>query len=116
MKTRQVLRFEHRGSGEGMFSSGAAYNIGYIGDRHREFNTPYRDGLDLERDGKEWFCGYKTIEQMQEWVKKEEAQKLIARYHDALLLEVSEWQEGSHQIIFTRESIQSRKVINELFD
>lgn len=83
--------------------------------RHSNFNTPDADGLDVRAFGKEWFCAYKSLEQFKLWVRTSEIKTLIARGFDILLLDVEEFQVGNDQVVFTKQSITSTKVINELF-
>lgn len=83
--------------------------------RHGEFSTPYIDGLNLNQHGKEWFCAYKTVEQIQKWIEPHEFKSIIDNGFNIYLLTVEEFQEGNDQIIYTKESIISKKEINSLF-
>lgn len=119
MKIIKILRVENQNDGCGIFRScyKEAWQVhNRISERHREFPTPYEDeDLDLDQDDKEWFCAYKTIEQFQEWVESDEIEALIESGFDVLLLEVSEYQIGGHQVLFTKESIVKETIINDLF-
>lgn len=84
--------------------------------RHYDFPTPSRYGLDMYLDGKEWFCGYKSIDELQSWVYSDEIKFFISKGFKVLLLEVTEFQLGEYQIIFTKESITSSKDITSLFN
>ena len=114
-----VVRVQNRETGIGMFytTNLLMYTSGLtqVCYRHRDFNTPDEDGLDVRLDGKEWFCSYKSIEQFQQWVMLDEVRILIDKGFDVLLLDVKEFQVGEHQVIFTKQSIVSTKIINELF-
>jgi hypothetical protein len=83
--------------------------------RHYDFNEPSGDGLNLDRDSKDWFCAYKTIEQIQEWVKPEEFKILFDNDYKIYVLSVSEYQIGESQIIYTKDSILNKRDISTLF-
>jgi len=88
-----------------------------LGERHQNgnFPVPSRDNLDINKEDKEWFCAYKSIDQLQQWVKKDEFQILFENNYKVLLLDVTEYQEGEYQIVFTKESIIQTKDISNLF-
>lgn len=90
-------------------------NLERIGKRHSIFNTPYGDGLYMKRGGMEWFCAYKSLDQMREWILEGELKELIEGGYRILLLELDYHQEGEHQIIFTKEGIVSSKDITDIF-
>jgi hypothetical protein len=114
-----VVRVENNSSGYGiwkhsrflMFTEG----LEEINSRHSEFPIPSMDGLNLSKNKFEWFCAYKSIEQFQEWIKSDEIKIIIGLGFDVLLIEVEDYQVGDYQVIFTKESIISTKIINELF-
>ena len=83
-----------------------------ISNRHINFNSPEEDRLDIRKDNKLWYCAYKSIEQLQEWIKPKELKDLIANGYVIKLLDVDEYQYGRDQIIYTKQSIkQSTKVL-----
>lgn len=84
-------------------------------DRHKSFNRPNDDGLDLRLDDKIWYCGYKNVEQLQLWITSEELKSIIEYGFRILLLDVNEYQEGRDQIIYTKKNIINSKDISELF-
>ena len=84
--------------------------------RHLNFNCPLQDRLDIRKYGKEWFCAYKSIEQLQKWITPEELKLIISEGYTILMLDVYEYQEGRDQIIYTKESITSYKDITSLFE
>lgn len=122
----QAIRIEHA-DGIGMFVSNGctrpyslaiqreinqtAKNLWY---RHEKFNTPWEDNLrpDLFET---WFCAYKTIAQMQRWIKPEEFKFLVGLNYKVYLLEVEEYQIGVDQVIYSKESILNKKDITSLF-
>lgn len=124
MKT--VIRIEYPLDGIGMFMTylpnGFKRKIKPLDEfcisafrRHYEFNSPIQDGLDRKKDFKEWFCSYKSIEQLQQWLKPDELKKIIKKGYVVLMLDITEYQEGMDQIIYTKESIKSFKDITQLF-
>jgi hypothetical protein len=123
----QVVRLQHKTSGVGIFRCGL-FNEEYINMtdeekcmyddfnlRHRNFPTPSTEGLSMYRNDRKWFCAYKTVEQLQQWLMPNEIRFLISKDFDVLLLTVNEYQVGEHQVVFTRESVQESTVINSLF-
>ena len=122
MKT--IIRIE-RPDGIGMFRNEVAVlNIIELIDlakRHGngKFPIPYYDKnlniISCYKDDKEWFCAYKSIEQLQQWVKPNEFKYLFNYSYKVLLLDVTEYQEGEYQILYTKESILNRKDISNLF-
>lgn len=116
---KQVIRIQHPDNGVGIFmndiKSLRSMNLLELLQRHQMFNDPYMDGLNLHKDGKKYFCAYKTLEQLQEWIMTEEIGVLKKHGFRFLLLEVSDFQEGDFQIIFTKESITNMKDITDIF-
>ena len=124
MKT--IVRIEFPEDGFGMFKTflgnGLKRNIRPLDEfcktvhrRHGDFNDPFRDGLDLNRGIRTWFCSYKSIEQLQQWIQTEELKTIIKEGYRIYVLDVNEYQEGRDQIIYTKESINSSKDITSLF-
>lgn len=128
MKT--IIRIEHS-DGWGMFRSkdNDRWTVGdYSGvkcldelwDRHSSWNEggmplPDNDGIKMHKEYKEWFCAFKSMEEFKQWVKPEEIKELIKRDFKVLLLDVTDFQEGEKQIVYTKESILSAKDISQLF-
>lgn len=116
-----IVRIEHPKDGIGIFQRDDEFrltniDLQNIGRRHNDkFKTPWDDGLDLERNGREWFCGYKSIEQIQSWIKKSEFRKLISHGYKILLIKANECQVGDDQLIFTKESVVTTEDITSLF-
>lgn len=82
--------------------------------RHGDFRCPWADHIQNFTVGKH-FCGYKSIDQLQQWVKKDEFEVLFANGYNIYLLEVSEAIEGLDQIVFKKEHIISKTNISNLF-
>lgn len=117
-----VIRFEYL-DGKGIFyrnekDGRRLMDIGLqsIGDRHNNnFNCPYADNLDLYLERKEWFCAYKSIPQVKNWITSEEILKLTLHGCKIFMLDVINYQVGDDQVIFTKDSIISSKDITKLF-
>jgi len=121
MKT--IVRVEAR-DGNGLFTSmkdgkfreyKPYAEIPALATRHNTFNNPEEDGLDIHKGDKEWFCAYKNIEQLQDWVLRSELRVFAENGCRVLMLDVLEYQVGDDQIIYTKESIISSKDVTELF-
>lgn len=126
---KTIIRIEHKSDGFGIFRSklkdgnpsrvevgGGEDDILFeLWERHNDFYTPFEDGLDIELGFKEWFCAFKSIEQIQQWILPDEFKVLLENDFNILLLTVTEYQEGEHQVIFTKESIVSTQDISTLF-
>ena len=52
---------------------------------------------------------------MQQWVSNRQIKVLIEEGFNVYLLEVDSWQVGKQQALYLKRSIQSKKIINELF-
>lgn len=133
----QVLRIEHYDK-KGLFRSETfpGSNISKVEDsminlpplttlssRHlHAFPVPPEDHdqrtgkrLNLCKEGREWFCAYKSVDQVKEWIKPEEMEAVIELGFKIFLLEVEEYQIGSYQVIYTKEGVRYKKDITELF-
>ncbi len=87
----------------------------YAGAKHMNFKEPYDDGLNLNKYNKNWFCGYKNITEFNQWLTKDDILSIINCGYNIFLIDVEEYQIGSEQIIYTKESIISKININNLF-
>lgn len=124
MKT--IIRIEHK-SGHGIFR--AVNRLGnYIIDtkkneskfkllcrRHWNFPTPSRDSKINRFINPEEFCAFKSIEQVQQWITKDEIIALTKLDFKVLMLDVSECIEGEYQIIYEKKNILQSKDITNLF-
>jgi hypothetical protein len=121
MKTITVVRIEST-CGNGIFRCEDRLvtklsNYGDFSDRHWCFPAPDDDtpSLDVRAGGTKWFCSFKSIEQFNKWIRPSEVKEFIGFGCSVFAIEVSEWQEGAHQIIFTKEGIIDKKNITDLF-
>lgn len=96
MKTIQIVRLERRGHGifrpknQSIYKSKIAQRT-YQRHNGGGFPMPWDEHLDMDKDDKEWFCAYKTVEQLQNWVWKEELDFFISKGFKVLLLSVSNY-------------------------
>ena len=125
----QLIRIEHSQSGTGIFRDSnnipvpsnysEDYEIVYpcLSRHNTHFPTPWEEGLSISKDNKNWFCAYKNVNQIQDWIKTNEMEVFIKYGFNILLLEVddSNLQIGKYQILFTKDAIISATIINTLF-
>ncbi len=87
-----------------------------VHNRHTRFPTPILDNkMDVNKDNKEYFCAYKNLRQLKQWIKPYELKIIIEEGYNVFRLIVTDYQVGEHQIIYTKESILKSKNINSLF-
>lgn len=131
MKPITVIRIEYN-DGYGIFfkklwdKNGVPYahrpyyvekDLPELWKRHLElFNWPDEDNLDVKRDNKEYFCAFKSIEDFDYWITKDELAHLIHLGFKVLSLTVTDYQIGEHQVVYTKESIIKSKDITHLFN
>lgn len=115
-----VVRLERRGNGIFRPSNRSIYNSAiakrtYARHNGGSFPLPEAENLNMFKGYRDWFCAYKTIEQLQAWIHKDEIDFFISKGFKVLMLDVEEYQEGEMQVIFTKESIISSKDVTSLF-
>jgi hypothetical protein len=69
----------------------------------------------MRKKRKNWFCAFKSVNQMKKWFEDHELSILAKHNYKIMILKVKEFQEGNHQIAFTKESIKRRKDITHKF-
>jgi len=79
------------------------------------FPTPSQENLDLQAQGIRWYCAFKTLSQVDELILPEEMEELILAGYTVYLMTVEYYQEGKHQVIYTKDSVIFKKDINSLF-
>lgn len=129
LETKKIIRVEHE-DGWGMFiAKTSRFALAWtdhkklkpLWERHNTenpnggFPIPQTEGLKISKNGKEWFCSFKNIEQFKQWVKDEEVKELLKLGFKVIQLEVNEWQEGEQQILYTKESIINVEDISHQF-
>lgn len=131
----QVIRIEHKVSKWGIFTHRfrdiqfARLRMPELFERHcYQFPEPQNEAnerflkkgmnpkhLNLYKDNKTYYCAYKSVKQIQEWVMPEEFAIMVKGGFNIWLLEVTDFQEGNYQVLYTKESIVSKQIINDLF-
>jgi hypothetical protein len=123
MKPIQIIRVEHE-DGYGMFRKNSdRYRVvdlcesvmGELCERHREFPTPNQDNLIEYKDGYEWFCAFRSMEEFNSWVTREQVSVLIEYDFRVFILEVTEYQIGDYQVLYRKDSIISKTDITNLY-
>lgn len=120
----KVIRVENK-KGFGMFNCcRSAYDIDGLQDlckRHFDkcsplpFPRPEEDNLPEYQPGSDWLCAFKSLEQFNSLITREEAKILIKNGFKILILDVENYREGGNQFLFKRNSIKTKTCINKLF-
>ena len=88
----------------------------YYEDRRKFFPVPHKDReLNISFKGKEWFCAFKNLRQVKRIFTKEDLNILVNNGIKIYFLEISEYQEGRRQILYTKESIINKIDISNKF-
>lgn len=123
----KVVRIEHPETGYGLFRH-ASYispeldkkfdeEFNELLERHTCFPNPFVENLNMYKGLKKWFCAFHSIEQLQEWITGKELKRLINKWgFKIMFLEVSKFQIGTFQTIYTKGSIIESTDITELFN
>ena len=120
---KSLIRIEHS-NGIGLFNHdrGVYLNDDFhaLIERYHDFPQPYLDlnpdtdeHIDMDLNGKEWFCAFKSIVFMTKWITDNEILRLLDRGFKIYYLEVEEYQVASHQTAYTKESIRVQIDITE---
>lgn len=116
-----IIRVEHPDDGLGIWNHYGDdiftrdmddAGLGNLSDRHFNFNDPSEDGIGIKSNE---FCAYKSIDQIQQWIRGDEFAILAAEGFQVLLLEVSHCRIGRDQAVYRKEDIISSKDITSLF-
>jgi hypothetical protein len=122
MKT--IVRVEHY-VGDGLWkakdNNGSIYmSFSFVDDlveKHYNFPTPNQDlllSISL-RKNPQYYCAFKSIEQLQQWIDKEWWKEIFELGFKVLLIDVSECLEGEYQILYQKQHILQSKDISNLF-
>lgn len=124
----KVLRLEHN-DGSGIFTSyingeHREYNPWSVAchedvsSRHQQFKDPYKEEFSSDIyvfiEGLH-FCAYKSIEQFQDWIHKDEFAQYYAHGIKAYILELSDCFIGIDQVLFKKSDVISKTDVSELF-
>lgn len=121
----QIVRIEHKIDGKGIFRSQTKSCRNRferikchteLYERHRyNFPPPYRDKGIMRSPFYDEFCAFKSIDELQSWVTKEELQRLIKVGFKVLVHDVSDCVIGEYQVLFMKEDIRDTTDVTELF-
>lgn len=124
----KLIRIEHEESGDGFFTARDEMYNSYLNRhplmitaarRHNSFPTPEEEGISYVFNSFEyigtWKHGYKTIDQMKQWIYDSELKEII-KWFKIYLIEVDEYVLGDYQILYNESSILSKEDISSLFE
>lgn len=86
-----------------------------IVERHSNFKSISQD-FPKNCEYTDYYCAYKSLDQLAEWVLRRELEVLIKNGFTVYLYELSECEVGEDQIFFKLENVISKKDINSLFE
>ncbi len=122
---KQIVRIEHKDSGIGIWnhSNDGSYkrNVEAIDsyellrDRHLNFLRPFEETNLKGIFNKDYYCAFKSLDQLKDWIYDNEVKELIDQGFIILLIELNNYHEGDYQIIFKKEDIITRKDITDIF-
>lgn len=121
MKT--VIRIEHPSDGKGIWRSKGNNEkaiwedfsfINELESKHEDFPTPYAEKL-LTFTDSSYFCAFKSIEQINQWIEKEWWKEIISFGFKIYMIDLSEYLEGEYQICYQKQYILQQKDITSLF-
>lgn len=74
--------------------------------KHNDFfPQPHEEFLHVTKDLKEYFCAFKSINDLLFWIKPNQLNEIINAGFKIYELDVTDYQIGGYQIIYTKESI-----------
>lgn len=79
------------------------------------FPLPYKDGINRTKFWENWYFGYKSVEQFQEWIYQDELEYFIKNGFRVYMIEVVEYQLGKKQVGFTLRGVIKKTDITEIF-
>lgn len=129
----EIIRIEHPESGNGIFTHRFSEweCLREFFDRHNNLPTPMsneesdemRDTFQeavfkdrYEKQPNEWFCAYKSFEQLLEWVLEEEFENIIRIGFRFYSIKVESCVIGNYQCIFKKKDIIEKTDITYLFE
>jgi len=117
MKT--IIRIQHEtGNGlwrtmiEGDFLCTSLSFHDELSEKHEDFPTPAQENHFLK---KEEFCAFKSIEQLQEWIKPNWFKEIMDLGFRILMIEVSEAITLTYQVMYEKQNITKISDISKLF-
>lgn len=128
---KQIVRIEHPDTGYGIFQSShifdenvnkeKSYLMERVMERHNKsfpsitIDFRYDKLFDNYDELFEYFCGFLSIEQFNQWFEKEEVQYFAECGFKVYLIKVSHSHSSEYQTIFKKEHIITQEEITSLF-
>lgn len=123
---KQIVRIEHKDSGIGIWnhyrkespfkrSVEVINSYELLRDRHLNFPRPFEETNLKGIFNRDYYCAFKSLDQLKEWIYDNEVKELIDQGFIILLIELNDYHEGDYQIIFKKEDIITRKDITDIF-
>lgn len=115
-----AIRIEHPSDGIGIFmqkdrESLSVHNfLKSVSVRHVQNFPDIKDEIGYEVY-KSYFCAYKTIEQLNDWILPDEMTEIINKGYKIYLLDLTEAKVTDFQVIFKKEHILQQKDITSIF-
>jgi hypothetical protein len=115
------VRIEHKEDGLGMFVSTLIrpprrtlhqLELYDAEGRHNNLNTRGKDNLPATH---EFFCGYKSVDQLKEWLTPHELHVLFENGFRVFQITARNVWEGRDQVVFKTKNITSKTDITNLF-
>ena len=121
----EIVRIEHIETGVGIFRSrdknqnnhGTELPNGLFNDilnRFNNFPSPYNDGALGYVDYDE-YCAFKTVNQLNKWITKDEIKEFFKIGFRVYLLTVDRCKVGDKQVIYKKDHVMNKKDITDLF-
>jgi hypothetical protein len=76
---------------------------------------PDEEGLNIRKDGKEWFCGLKTLGRFNSLFRPEEAKILVDEGYKIYVMTVDDIQQSVNQVLYTLDNVKSKVEITSIF-
>lgn len=88
-------------------------------DRILDMNVPIIlvDNCSIYKDNKDWYCAFKSVNDLLKYIYPEEIAIMYNHDYKVLQLEITEYQIGIHQILYTKKSIiNSKDITNQIIN
>lgn len=119
----ELIRIEHPESGKGIFQHHFTEHEGLQSFFDRHYNLPcpfsFKESDEMKEafgsGSNDWFCAYKSFEQLLDWIKVGEFQKIIDAGFKFYIIQIKTCIIGNYQAIFKKEDIIEKIDITDLF-
>lgn len=79
------------------------------------FKNPEQEGLEPQKEGKEYFCAFKSIIAIDYWIKPEHMKIIKELGFKVYEIYATDYQLGKYQVLYTKESIIQQIDISNQF-